>query len=84
MRKKWQSNWVEIKQISKGEQINKIIWRQGRIKHRQGKWNERMMELLSKKSAPTKDVVSTFNMTKIPDCSLIDYYTWNLEIRDRC
>ncbi len=30
------------------------------------------MELLSKDSTPTKDVVSTFNMTKIPDRSLID------------
>ena len=30
------------------------------------------MELLSKESAPTKDVVNTFNITKIPDLSLID------------
>ena len=29
-------------------------------------------EILSKQSAPTKDVVSTVNMTKVPDYSLID------------
>jgi len=29
-------------------------------------------ELLSKDSTPTKDVVSTVNITEIPDCSLID------------
>ena len=29
-------------------------------------------ELLSKDSTPTKDVITTVNMTKIPDCSLID------------
>ena len=51
-KEKWQSKWVEIKQVSKGGQVNKRGWRQGRIKHWQGKWEERKMELFPKTRHP--------------------------------